>query len=57
MLNDDHKTALCDAKIAVRAYAEDPSDTNAERVEVAWQSVKRLKAASMWRQLSETPVQ
>ena len=57
MLNEDHKTALSDARIAVRAYAEDPSDTNAERVEVAWQSVKRLKAASMWRQLTETPVQ
>jgi len=52
MLNEDHKNALSDAKSAVRAYAKNPSDTNAERVETAWQTVKRLKAATMWRQHS-----
>ncbi len=48
MLNEDHRNSLSDAKIAVRAYAKDPSDTNAERVEAAWQAVKRLRAAANW---------
>ena len=50
MLKDDRKNVLHDAKIAVRAYAKDPSDTNAERVESAWQTVKHLQAAAVWRQ-------
>ena len=50
MLTDDRKNILQDAKIAVRAYAKDPSEANAERVESAWQTVKHLQAASIWRQ-------
>ncbi len=49
MLNDDLKNVLNDAKSAVRAYARDPSNKNAEQVETAWQTVKRLRAASNWR--------
>jgi hypothetical protein len=49
MLKHDHKNALRDAKAAVSAYARDPSDRNAEQVETAWQTVKRLQAASNWR--------
>jgi hypothetical protein len=49
MLNDDIKNVLNDAKSAVRAYARDPSNRNAEQVETAWQTVKRLRAASNWR--------
>ena len=52
MLNEDYKKALSDAKIAVRAYAKDPTDTIAERVETAWQTIKRLRAASNWRQFN-----
>ena len=48
MLKHGHKNALSDAKSAVRAYAKDPSDTNAERVETAWNAVKRLRAAANW---------
>ena len=52
MLNEDHKKVLTDARTAVRAYAKDRSEKNAERVESAWQAVKRMRAASAWRQPS-----
>ena len=55
MLNEDYERALGDARLAARVYAKDPSDTNAERVKIAWQTVRRLKAVSVWRQKSETP--
>jgi hypothetical protein len=35
------------------AYAKDPSDRNAERVESGWQTVKHLRAASIWRQKTD----
>ncbi len=49
MLNDDHKDALRDAKSAVGAYAKDPSDRNAARVQFALETAKDLKQ-TMWQQ-------
>ena len=53
MLNETYRNALSDAKSAVRAYANEPSERNAERVEVAWQTVKRLRAAANWQRPSQ----
>ena len=40
MPQDDRKKAFNAAKSAVNAYAKDPSDKNAERVQGAWGAVK-----------------
>jgi hypothetical protein len=37
------------AKLAVRAYARDPSSSNAAEVELAWYWVRRLQSVSNWR--------
>jgi hypothetical protein len=34
------------AKLAVRAYARDPSSSNAAEVELAWQRVRRLESVA-----------
>jgi hypothetical protein len=37
------------AKLAVCAYARDPSSSNAAEVELAWQRVRRLQRVVEWR--------
>jgi hypothetical protein len=37
------------AKAAVRAYARDPSKTNAIEVDVAWRRVRALDNVAAWR--------
>jgi hypothetical protein len=53
MTNESRKQALTAAKLAVRAYAKDPTDRNAALVRFAWQSVKTLPELPIWRQRSE----
>jgi hypothetical protein len=53
MPQDDRKKVFNAAKSAVNAYAKDPSDKNAERVQGAWGAVKDLQAAAIWQQHSE----
>jgi hypothetical protein len=43
------REAMAAAKLAVRAYARDPSSRNAAEVEVAWQRVRRLQSVADWR--------
>lgn len=50
MLNESRVEALAEAKAAIRAYSRDPSDSNAAKVEAAWQAVRTLDAVSAWRQ-------
>lgn len=53
MPQDDRKKAFNAAKSAVNAYAKDPSDKNAERVQGAWGAVKDMQTAPFWQQHSE----
>ncbi len=50
MPQDDRKKVLNAAKSAVNAYAKDPSDRNAARVEAAWGAVKDMQTAPFWQQ-------
>ena len=50
MHQDDRKRMFAAAKLTVRAYARDPSDNNATRVQVAWKAVSDMKTRSFWRQ-------
>ncbi len=54
MPQDDRKKVLNAAKLAVNAYAKDPSDENAARVQSAWESVKDMETAPFWQQQLET---
>jgi hypothetical protein len=53
MPKDDRKKAFNAAKSAVKSYAKNPSDENAERVQSAWDTVKDLQTLSFWRQQSD----
>ena len=53
MLKDDRKRVFNAAKSEVNAYAKDPSEKNAERVQAAWGAVKDLQATPFWRQQSD----
>ena len=46
------RRAIEAAKLAVRAYARDPSAANAAAVELAWQRVRQLDSLARWRQPS-----
>ncbi len=48
---DMRKEAWSTAKLAVRAYAQDPTKMNAEEVEIAWQKIRQLDSVSLWRQM------
>ena len=48
MPQDDRKKTFNAAKSAVNAYAKDPSDKNAERVQGAWGAVKDRQAVPIW---------
>ncbi len=53
MHQDDRKRMFAAAKLTVRAYARDPSDNNAARVQVAWKAVSDIKTRSFLRQWQE----
>ncbi len=53
MPQNDRKKVFDAAKLAVNAYAKDPSDKNAERVQGAWGAVKDLQAVPIWQQHSK----
>ena len=53
MHQDDRKRMFAAAKLTVRAYAKDPSDNNAARVQVAWKAVADMKTRSLLRQWKE----
>jgi hypothetical protein len=46
----EQRQAFQEAKQAVRAYARDPSQVNADAVEVAWRRVRQLDGLAEWRQ-------
>jgi DNA replication protein DnaD len=54
MPQDGRKKACNAAKLAVNAYAKDPSDKNAARVQSAWRAVKDMQAAPFWQQQLQT---
>ncbi len=43
--------ALTAAKVAVRAYAKDPTAGNAADVEAAWRAIRKIDALSSWRRM------
>jgi hypothetical protein len=45
----ERRQALQEAKQAVRAYAREPSQANAEAVEMAWRKVRQLDSLAQWR--------
>ena len=47
---DQRRRALAVAKLAVRAYARDPSAANAQGVELAWRRVRRIDGIARWLQ-------
>jgi len=54
MPQNDRKTVFDAAKSAVNAYAKNPSDGNAARVQSAWGAVKDMQAAPFWHRQLET---
>ena len=50
---DDHARveALAAAKVAVRAYAKNPTESNAADVESAWRAIRKIDALSSWRRM------
>ena len=48
MQSEQWREAMTAAKLAVRAYARDPSSSNAAEVELAWQRVRRLQSVADW---------
>ncbi len=53
MSQNDRKKVFNAAKSAVNAFAKDPSDGNAARIQAAWGAVKDLQAVPIWQQHSE----
>ncbi len=39
------------AKLAVRAYAKNPSERNAVEVEIAWERIRQYNSLAIWRQM------
>ncbi len=57
MHQDDRKRMFAAAKLAVRAYAKDPSGNNAAKVHAAWKAVSDMEARSFWwRRQEASPV-
>ncbi len=50
MPQNDRKKVFDAAKLAVNAFAKDPSDGNAARVQAAWGAVKDMQIAPFWQQ-------
>ena len=53
MLQENRAELLAAAKAATRAYARDPSDANAAKVEAAWRTVRRLETVTVRRRLRQ----
>ena len=47
---DWRRRALAAAKLAVRAYAQDPCAANAYGVQLAWRRVRRIDGIARWQQ-------
>ena len=56
MHQEDRKRMFTAAKLAVRAYARDPSDNNAAEVHATWKAVSDMETRSFWRQWPEARV-
>ena len=56
MLQENRADVLAAAKAATRAYARDPSDANAAKVEAAWRTVRRLETVTVRRRLRQADV-
>ena len=46
-LDDQRRDAWMAAKLAVRSYAREPSDSNAGKVKVAWRRVRNIAAKAV----------
>jgi hypothetical protein len=46
----ERRQAVQEAKRAVRTYAREPSQANADAVEIAWRRVRQLDSLAQWRQ-------
>jgi len=46
-LEDQRRDAWMAAKLAVRSYAREPSDSNAGKVKVAWRRVRNIVAKAV----------
>ena len=53
---EERRQALQEAKQAVRAYARDPSQANADVVEMAWRQVRQLNSLAQWRRGGATAI-
>jgi hypothetical protein len=49
MTDLNRKYAWHSIKSAIRSYAKDPTPQHAEKVEDAWKEMRRMEAASHWR--------
>jgi hypothetical protein len=47
----DQRELWVAAKLAVRAYARDPSERNALNVESAWERLRKHNSSALWRQM------
>jgi hypothetical protein len=50
MTDPNRKYAWYNIKSAIRAYAKDPTDQHAQRVEDAWREIRRTETVSHWRE-------
>ena len=46
-----HRELWSAAKLAVRAYAKDPSEQNAAKVGLAWRRIRQTESLTVWRQM------
>ena len=46
-----HRDLWAAAKLAVRAYARDPSEQNAAKVGLAWRRIRQSESLTGWRQM------
>ena len=53
---EQRREALAAARVAVQAYARDPSDANAHEVELAWRRVRQIDSVARWRLPLRRPV-
>lgn len=52
-LDEERQKAWLAAKQAVRAYAKEPSEMNAEKVGAAWQRVRRMRGTDHLRAMAQ----
>ena len=50
MTDPNRKYAWGQIKSAIRSYAKDPTDRNAQEVEAAWREIRRTESVSFWRE-------